>query len=155
MRDWCATDNYVWVSADSRRRYSEESACLHGFQRWYFVGIICARNNRREPRAPEVCRYQNFPLVRRFALFSVVRRFALFSVVSCLSAERSIILFRGQLASLLQFWQGEKSELTGTIRVVGRRSFIASYFQTQMDWTNRIGDLIPDSNHRVAALGEK
>jgi hypothetical protein len=24
-----------------------------------------------------------------------------------------------------------------------------------MDWTNRIDDLIPDANHRVAVIGEK
>jgi hypothetical protein len=24
-----------------------------------------------------------------------------------------------------------------------------------MDWTNWIGDLIPDANHRVAVIGEK
>jgi hypothetical protein len=28
-------------------------------------------------------------------------------------------------------------------------------FQTQMDWTNRIGDLTPDVNHRVAVIGKK
>jgi hypothetical protein len=57
--------------------------------------------------------------------------------------------------AVLQLLRVEKSELTRTILVVSRPSFIASHFQAQMDRTNRISDLIPDANHRVAVIGEK